>query len=85
MADVQFDIESLTLGEALAAEEASGLDLSALLGSTTHRLLLAVFVQHLRSSGQPPNWQELTSRRLLDTSAGRSRSTAASQSAKSSD
>ena len=70
--NVTFDIESLTLGEALAAEEASGLDLQKLMASTTHRMMLAVFVQRLRSSEQPPNWQEIASLRLLDTQSGRS-------------
>ena len=70
--NVTFDIESLTLGEALAAEEASGLDLAQLMASTSRRMMLAVFVQRLRSSEQPPNWQEIASLRLLDTQSGRS-------------
>ena len=82
---MEFDIESLTLGECLAAEEASGKDLASLIGSTSGRLLLAVFVSRLRNSGETPSWQELTSLRLLDTSRGPSRSRRASPSATSSD
>ncbi len=82
---MEFDIESLTLGECLAVEEASGKDLQQLVGSTSGRLLLAVFVDRLRSSGQRPNWQELTHLRLLDTSRGPSPSPRASRSVKSND
>ncbi len=82
---MEFDIESLTLGECLAVEEASGKDLQALIGSTSGRLLLAVFVSRLRTSGETPNWQELTHLRLLDTSRGDSLSPQDSPSAKSSD
>ncbi len=81
---MEFDIESLTLGECLAAEEASGKDLASLIGSTTGRLLLAVFVSRLRNSDEMPSWQELTHLRLLDTSSGPSRSRPASRSARSS-
>jgi hypothetical protein len=81
---MEFDIESLTLGECLAAEEASGRDLASLIGSTSGRLLLAVFVDRLRSSGETPSWQELTHLRLLDTSRGRSPSRRASPSVRSS-
>ena len=80
---MKFDIESLTLGECLAVEEASGKDLQQLIGSTSGRLLLAVFVSQLRSSGEMPNWQELTHLRLLDTSRGPSQSPQDSQSPKS--
>ena len=70
MAAIELDIESLTLGECLAAEEASGKDLQQLVSTTSGRLLLAVFVQRLRSSGNAPDWKELTGLRLLDTSSG---------------
>ena len=70
MAVVELDIESLTLGECLAAEEASGKDLQKLVSTTSGRLLLAVFVQRLRNSGNAPDWKELTGLRLLDTSSG---------------
>ncbi len=79
---MEFDIESLTLGECLAVEEASGKDLQALIGSTSGRLLLAVFVDRLRNSDETPSWQELTHLRLLDTSRGPSPSPRVSRSAK---
>ena len=66
MATLTFDLDSLTLGELAAAETASGLDTSDLLGKSAHRLLLAVFVQRLRSSGSAPNWQELGNLKVRD-------------------
>ena len=83
--EVVFDIESLTIGEALAAEDASGQDITKLLASTSRRVMLAVFVQRLRNSGQPPSWQELGSLRLLDTHSGRSQPSRGSRSETSSD
>lgn len=76
---IEFDLDSLTLGEGLAAEDASGLDLSRLMSSSAHRLMLVLFVHRLRTSGQPPNWQELGSQRLLDTSIGFSQKRRASR------
>ena len=81
---MEFDIESLTLGETLAAEEASGKDLQDLIRTTSGRLLVAVFVQRLRSSGSAPDWQELTHLRVLDISSGGSPSRPASRSRRSS-
>ena len=66
---VTLDITTLTLGEAAEAEIASGKTLQQLVKAQTGRLLLALFVHELRSSGQPPNWSELSSRRLLDASS----------------
>ena len=63
-----FDIETLTIGEVAQVQEASGLEFRQLIGP--YRLMLALFVQRLRSSGQPPNWQELTSLRVVDISSG---------------
>lgn len=71
---VQFDLESLTLGEVIAAEDASGLDISRLLATAGHRRALGVFVSRLRTSGSVPNWRELMSLRLVDASPGRLRS-----------
>ena len=47
-----FDIESLTIGEVAQVQEASGLQFRQLIGP--YRLMLALFVQRLRSSGKPP-------------------------------
>lgn len=78
-----FDIESLTLGEMAAAQEASGLSLVQL-GSGPYRLMLVVFCQRLRSSGTPPNWQEIANLRLVDISSGPSPSPADNPSLRSS-
>lgn len=66
---IEFDPNSMTLGEVLAAERASGQDFQTLIRTTAGRLALGVFVQRLRSSGQPPSWSELVSLRLLDVSS----------------
>jgi hypothetical protein len=79
-----FDLFSMTVAEALSVEMVSGVEITRLTRTTSGKLLVAAYVQLWRSSGQPPNWQELTSRRLLDISPGRSRSKADSQSPKSS-
>lgn len=68
--NVKLDLDSLTLGEIMAAEDASGIDGSKLLKMSGHRRVLALFVNRLRTSGNAPEWQELTSLRLLDASPG---------------
>ena len=83
--EITFDPDSMTLGEMLAAERASGMDMRVLLSSTTSRLLLGVFVQRLRNYGQPPTWSELESLRVLDASSWLSGSEPDSLGAKSSD
>lgn len=85
MAEVTFDVDSLTLGEMAAAEQASGLDMTVLMSKTALRLMLVVFVQRLRSSGSAPKWSELQSLRLLDASSLLSGSGPDSPGAKSSD
>lgn len=59
--DIQLDIDSLTLGEMMEAEDASGQDIAQLLARSGHRRTLAVFVHQLRSSGKPPDWKSLGS------------------------
>lgn len=83
METVALDLESLTLGEIIAAEDASGKDIGRLLATSGHRRALAVFVQRSRSSGSAPDWHEITSLRLLDVSPGVSPSRAVSPSATS--
>lgn len=85
MAAVTFDLDTLTLGELAAAEQASGLDTSALLSRTAQRMLLAVFVSQLRSSGQAPSWNDLQNLRLLDARSSLSGSAPDSPGPKSSD
>lgn len=69
---VKLDLETLTLGEILAAEDASGRDISRLLNTSGGRRLLSLFVHRLRTSGNASDWHELTSLRLLDDSFGAS-------------
>ena len=59
MAQVKFDITTLTLGEAAEAETQSGKSIQQMAKSRASLLLLAVFVQELRNSEQPRSWQEL--------------------------
>jgi hypothetical protein len=63
---IEFDLDTLTLGELVAAETASGLDSSILLARSAHRRMLAVFVSRLRSSGSVPNWNELADLRVVE-------------------
>ena len=80
---VRLDLETLTLGEILEAEDASGKDIGRLLSTSGGRRILAVFIQRSRISGSAPDWHELTSLRLLDVSSGVSDSRQVSPSATS--
>jgi hypothetical protein len=71
---VTLDVDSLTLGEMMAAEDASGQDITALLSRSAHRMVLALYIQGLRSSEKPPNWSELANRRVQDVSRSTSSS-----------
>jgi len=71
---ITLDLETLTLGEMAAAEKASGEDINTLLGRSAQRILLAVFIDRLRNSGQPPSWQELGALRLRDAQSSTSES-----------
>jgi len=82
---IEFDLDTLTLGELSAAETASGQDASVLLTRTGHRRLLTVFVQRLRNSGEVPNWHELESLRVLDVQSSTLPSSPGKRSPKSSD
>jgi hypothetical protein len=65
---IRFDVTSLTLGEMMAAEEASGKPIEKLLSSGRGTLrLLAVFVHQYRNSGSVPSWSELAGLRLSDS------------------
>lgn len=66
--EIQLDLEALTFGEMIAAEEASGKDITTLWSKAGSRMLLAVFIHRLRSSGVPPTWSELASLKVLDVS-----------------
>lgn len=63
--EIEFDVDTLTLGEMIAVEEASGKDIAVLLSRSGHRRMVAVYVHQLRSSAQPPSWQSLASLRVL--------------------
>jgi hypothetical protein len=66
---VEFDIESLTLGEMAMIEEASGMDLSALMKRSAYRMALVTMVLALRNGEPVPSWSELMSRKVLDVSS----------------
>ena len=83
--EISLDVNTLTLGELAAAETASGLDSSVLLSRSAHRLLLAVFVHRLRTSGRPPSWQELGNLRVQDARSSTSASPQGSPSETSGD
>lgn len=61
---VTLDISTLTLGEASAAEQASGLSIERMARGATLRLL-ALFVHGLRNYDVPPSWSELSSLKVI--------------------
>jgi hypothetical protein len=68
VAAIRFDVSTLTLGEMMAAEEASGRPIEKLLSSGRGTLrLLAVFIHQYRNSEKPPSWSELAGLRLSDS------------------
>lgn len=70
--NVTLDLETMTLGEAGAAERASGLSLSAMLRTVQSRKLLSLWLHLSRTSVDPPSWSELSNLRLLDVSPSHS-------------
>lgn len=79
---VTLDITTLTLGEAAEAEIASGKTLQQLVKSRTALLILALFIQELRSSDSAPSWSELANRKVLDVSSSTRRSSSTETPAK---
>ena len=57
---ITLDIATLTLGEASAAEQSSGLSIDQMAKGATLRLL-AMYVHGLRTYDVPPSWSELSS------------------------
>jgi hypothetical protein len=64
-----FDIESLTLGEMAMVEEASGMEMRALMDRSAYRMALVMMVLASRSGEPVPSWSELMSRKVLDVSS----------------
>ena len=65
---ITLDISTLTLGEAAAAEVASGYTIQQLARGRATLKILALFVHEYRHSERPRSWSELASLRLLDSS-----------------
>lgn len=78
--EVKLDISTLTLGEAAAAEIASGYTIQQLAKGRATLRLLAMFVHILRHYGVTPNWSDLSSLRLLDGSSSTTPDTAGERS-----
>ncbi len=79
-----FDPDSLTLGEMVAVEAAGGEDFPKLWAAGLGmKLLIAAYVNELRTSEQPRSWNELSSLRLLDVSSSTSRASRAGRPVKS--
>ena len=70
---VTLNLETVTLGEMAAVEQAAGRDFLDLwqAGRATRRLT-ALYVHELRTSETPRSWQELSALRLLDGSSSTS-------------
>jgi hypothetical protein len=80
---ITLDITTLTLGEAAAAEVASGMTIQELARGRATLRLLAMFVHGLRTYAEPPSWSELASLRALDVLPSTSRSPSAGRSPRS--
>jgi hypothetical protein len=82
---IVFDVDTLTMAEAMAAEEASGMSIQRLLTGTAHQMMLAAFIHLLRNSERPPSWKQLASLRVLDARSSSSALQAVSPSPRSDD
>ena len=51
-----FNVETITVGELLAVEEASGKDSTKLLTTKLGRTVIVLFLQALRQHGNEPEW-----------------------------
>ena len=80
--ELEFDVRTLTLGELAEATEASGLNTRQLTGP--YLLLLAVFVNQLRSSGPRLSWRDISRLQVSDIQSGPSPRSRGSRSPKSS-
>lgn len=85
LAEVRFDVTTLTLAEAAEAERQSGWTIGEIVKSRTALKVLAMFVHGLRHYDVRPSWSELSSLRVLDVSPSSSPSRSAGPSATSSD
>lgn len=65
--ELVLDLDTITFGEMLAVELASGTDFSVLIRRQTGRRLIALYLTALHEHGTVPNWSELTSRRVLES------------------
>lgn len=71
---ITLDITTLTLGEMAECERQSGHSFEKLLTGRASRKIVATFVAEWRSSDSVPSWQEVSSRRLFDSSSSTPRS-----------
>lgn len=61
-----FDVDTITLGEMLAIEQASRQDFMQLAQSKIGLLMIVLYLRHLREHGSALSWSELASHRLSD-------------------
>jgi hypothetical protein len=66
---VEFDIETLTLGEMAMVEEASGKPIQTLMKVSAYRMALVLMVSASRNGEPEPSWSSLMSRKVLDASS----------------
>ena len=66
---MEFDIETLTLGEMAMVEEASGKVIGTLMKVSAYRMALVLMVSASRNGEQVPSWNSLMSRTVLDASS----------------
>ena len=59
-----FDVDTITLGEMLAVERASGEEFMDLVRSRTGLLMVVLFLRAFRQQGTAPPWSEIADQRL---------------------
>lgn len=82
--DITLDIDTLTMGEAVAVEQASGLPIEKLSKGASLRMM-ALYVHGLRTYDVPPSWSELANLGALAVVSSRSRASSGGPSPRSND
>lgn len=82
--DITLDVSTLTLGEAVKVEQASGLSIENLARGASLRMM-AMYVHGLRTYDVAPSWHELESLAALAVVSSSSRGSSDGRSARSSD
>lgn len=83
--EISFDVNTITLGEALDVEKQSGEEFADLIRSRMGQRMIALYLHERRNSERPRSWHELLSLRILDSKLSTSPSASNGHHQKSSD